>query len=550
MTPDMAAMGGTSGGPDLSLLQVAVYAFLGLMVVVFLLVMLAIASLPIFFAGLSLLDLGLKASSNFPDPIGKTSKIGGLVFRSLRRNLLRTALTYVALFVLTGMLTFIYGMVTFLGDFTADKDGAQMVILTEKFSIPSQMPPGYATQLKTALLDMPKDKIPRPMTDAERTKLALPLRPDQSITAEEVAKYFNDKPDSDFSDADVSRRQQLVKLALKDNMMTWSFVGGTLDITKITKENSLFFFALDPDAIVNGMMSEQGLKEEELGKDQWAELLRVMEIVKEDKRCVVIGDDKLKLLNKKVGDEIRITSTNYKDIEFEMKIVGAFPSGTRLSTSACMRYDYLLSKLDEYKTKKGEDHPIYAKCLNLVWVRMPDKPSFEYLSGVVNQGSKFSAPAAKIETFSAAVGAFLDPYKDIFWGLKFIVMPAIVAIMCLVIGITITIGVRERWTEMAVMKVLGFQPWQIMGMIISEAMLIGVFSGLLSTWSVFFLPKAISWFVRTIGVKFAFFDNFNMPPIILLGGPVLGLFVAMIGAALPSWNARKVRVSEVFAQVA
>jgi putative ABC transport system permease protein len=181
---------------------------------------------------------------------------------------------------------------------------------------------------------------------------------------------------------------------------------------------------------------------------------------------------------------------------------------------------------------------------------MPDKPSFESLSVVVNQAGKFSAPAAKIETFSAAVGAFLEPYKDIFWGMKYIIMPSIIVIMCLVIGITITIGVRERWTEMAVMKVLGFQPWQVMAMIISEAMLIGVFSGLLSTWSVYFLPKAISWFTRTVGVKFAFFDNFNMPPIILIGGPVLGLFVAMMGAALPSWNARKVKVSEVFAQVA
>ena len=68
-------------------------------------------------------------------------------------------------------------------------------------------------------------------------------------------------------------------------------------------------------------------------------------------------------------------------------------------------------------------------------------------------------------------------------------MPAIVVIMCLVIGITITIGVRERWTEMAVLKVLGFQPWQVMGMIVSEAMLIGVYGGMLSTWTVFYLPK-------------------------------------------------------------
>jgi putative ABC transport system permease protein len=498
MTPDASMMAG--GGPDLSLLQMAVYAMVGVFGLLFVATLLAVLSLPIFFLALLLMELVLKGVQNLPDPVGKFSKIGGLVFRSLRRNLLRTALTYVALFVLTFVLTFIYGIVKFLGDFTANKEGEQMVILSEKFSIPSQMPPGYANQLKGVI----------------ETKLPAEYRPTD----------------------------------LEKNFMTWSFVGASLDPNKFTQENSLFLFALDPAAIPNGMMSEQGLKEEELGKEQWEDLLRVIEVVQQDKRNIVIGEERLKIINKKVGDEIKLYGTNYKELEFECRIVGAFPAGTRLGTSAAMRYDYLQSKLDDYRARKGKAHPLADRCLNLVWVRMPNKPAFEALAEVVNRPGTFSAPAAKMETFSAAVGSFLEPYKDIFWGMKYIIMPAIVAIMCLVIGITITIGVRERWGEMAMMKVLGFQPWQVMGMIISEAVLIGVYGGLLSTWSVFFLPKAISWGTRKVGVKFAFFDNFNMPMEIVVYGPLLGVAVGLIGAALPSWNARKVKVSEVFAQVA
>jgi hypothetical protein len=51
-------------------------------------------------------------------------------------------------------------------------------------------------------------------------------------------------------------------------------------------------------------------------------------------------------------------------------------------------------------------------------------------------------------------------------------------------------------------------------------------------------------------VKFAFFDSFKSPTEILIYGPLLGVAVGLLGAALPSWNARKVKVSEVFAQVA
>jgi putative ABC transport system permease protein len=500
MTPDAMAMG--SGPPNIPLIQLAVYAVLVLLLVILLLTMMAVATLPVFFAALGLMDAGLRAVQNDPDPIGKTAKVGGLVFRSLRRNLLRTALTYVALFVLTGMLTFLYNLLSSVESLTKEKEGSQLVIMTDKFGIPSMLPPGYVAQVKGMMRD--------------ETVLPKELQPD-----------------------DVDK-----------NFMTWSFVGASLDPAKMTKENSMFLFAIDPDVVPNGMMSEQGLNKDDLGEDGWAALLAGIAEVKKDKRNVVIGADRLELIGKKVGDQIKLYSTNYKDVEFECKIVAAFPSGSRMGMNAAMRFDYLTAKLDDYKAKKGTDHPNASRCVNLIWVRLPSKASTEKLASEVNKSSKFSAPAVKMEAFSSAIGSFLEPFKDILWGLKVIVMPAIVAIMCLVIGITITIGVRERWTEMAVMKVLGFQPWQVMTMIVSEAVLIGLFGGMLSTWCVYFLPKLISWANKAAGGKFTFFDNFKMEWVILVLGPLLGMAVGVIGAALPSWNARKVKVSEVFAQVA
>ena len=97
MNPDFTM--GQAAAPDVSLMQAAVYAAVGMIGAIVILTAFACFTLPIFFAAMGSLSLGLKVVQNFPDPIGKYSKIGGLVFRSLRRNLLRTALTYVALFV-------------------------------------------------------------------------------------------------------------------------------------------------------------------------------------------------------------------------------------------------------------------------------------------------------------------------------------------------------------------------------------------------------------------------------------------------------------------
>ncbi|OWK36670.1 ABC transporter permease [Fimbriiglobus ruber] len=496
MHPEMSQY--MSGPADTSLMQLAVYAVAVLFGLLALLTLLAAATLPLFFVAMLILEFVLRGVQNLPDPIGKSSKIAGLVFRSLRRNLLRTALTYIALFVLTGMLTFIYSIVSFLGALTKDKEDNQLILMTEKFTIPSQMPPGYASQLKGVM----------------QTKLPPELRPKN----------------------------------IDENFMTWSFVLTSLDPTKLTQENNVMLFALDPDAVLT-MMSEQGLNKEDLGEDGWAELVRTVDLVKQDKRNIVVGEDRLKMIDKKVGDEIKLYGQNYKDLEFECKIVGAFPSGSRMGMNAAMRFDYLMGKLDDYKNKKGTAHPQGDRCVNLIWVRMPTKAAYEQLASIVSEPGTFSGPAVKMETFSAAVGAFLDPFKDIFWGMKYIIMPAIMVIMCLVIGITITIGVRERWAEMAVMKVLGFQPWQVMSMVVAEAVLVGVFGGLLSTWTVFFLPRAIKWATKAAGIRFAFFDSFGCPSEILIYGPLLGVLVGVIGSALPSWNARKVKVSEVFAQV-
>lgn len=547
MTPDFA-MGQTA--PDVSLMQAAIYAAAGMFGAIFFLTLLACFTLPIFFAAMGSMSLSLKVLQNFPDPIGKYSKLGGLVFRSLRRNLLRTALTYVALFVLTGMLTLIYGVVKSIGKLTAEKEDSQMVIMSDKFSIPSQMPPGYAASLKGVIRAMPPSSQPRPMIDDERAKKGIPASPLGAIRAEELDQLFRDDLDRDEASPNRRRFRALATEGLNENFMTWSFVGASLDPAKFTQENSLFLFALDPNSLKYGMMSEQGLNKEDLGDDNWDAMLRVIDTMNGDRRNIVIGEDRLKTIGKKVGDEVKFYSLNYKDITFECKIVGAFPTGSRMGNSAAMQYDYLDAKLGDYKKTKGEAHPQADRCLNLVWVRMPNKASYQALAALVNDPSKFNAPAAKMETFSAVIGSFLEPYKDIFWGLKYIVMPAIGVIMCLVIGITITIGVRERWTEMAVMKVLGFQPWQLMGMIVSEAMLIGLFGGMLSTWFVYFVPLMVKNGTRAAGVKFTFFDNINFPWEIVILGPALGIAVGIIGSALPSWNARKVKVSEVFAQVA
>ena len=59
---------------------------------------------------------------------------------------------------------------------------------------------------------------------------------------------------------------------------------------------------------------------------------------------------------------------------------------------------------------------------------------------------------------SSGIASFLDAYRDLLCGMRWLLVPAILVTMALVIANAISISVRERRMEMAVLKVLGFSP--------------------------------------------------------------------------------------------
>jgi putative ABC transport system permease protein len=281
------------------------------------------------------------------------------------------------------------------------------------------------------------------------------------------------------------------------------------------------------------------LKDEEL--DLLDKGCREME---KDRRKVIIGIERLEAMQKKVGEWITVTSMNYPGIDLEMEIIGAFPDG-RYNKNAIMNRAYLLESLDAYTHKNKQAHPMANKALNLVWLRVPDTDRFRQVAEQIMTSPEFTVPAVKAETASSGIAAFLDSYRSLLWGMRWMLVPAILATMALVIANAISISVRERRTEMAVLKVLGFRPTQIMILVLGEAILIGVVSGFFSALLAYLAINARG------GIKFpiAFFPAFRIPIAALWWGVEIGACTAIAGSLLPAWSARKVKVAEVFAKI-
>ncbi|MBI1917089.1 MAG: ABC transporter permease [Planctomycetes bacterium] len=410
------------------------------------------------------------------------------IVKSLNRNKLRTGLTGVATAVLVFIITLIWSILWFLDLVTTEKAKDFKAIVTERWQLPSQMPVSYGNSLAEGAASRPGDIVPQ------------------------------------------------------DNM-TWQFFGGTIDPAKRTRENIVFFFCMEPRKLLTMMDGIDEFSETDLEK-----LKRAISEMEKDKRKVVIGKERLEAMNKKVGERLKVTGMNYQDIDLEVEIIGEFPAG-RYGQSAVMNRDYLNDAMDDYNRRlaksKGK-HPLTEKSLNLVWLKIPDTDAFRRLSEQIESSSLYTNPAVKCETASSGVASFLDAYRDLIWGMRWLLVPAILVTMSLVIANAISISVRERRTEMAVLKVLGYSPGQVMGLVLGEALLVGVVGGLLSSAGTYYFINEVMG-----GVKFpiAFFPAFKIPRDALWWGPMIGGLTAFAGSFAPALAARSVKVSEVFSKI-
>jgi putative ABC transport system permease protein len=208
--------------------------------------------------------------------------------------------------------------------------------------------------------------------------------------------------------------------------------------------------------------------------------------------------------------------------------------------------DRLNNALDAYKQKNGKDHPLAKKTLNLVWLKVPDTATYNRVADQVLNSPTYTDPAVKIETASSGIASFLDAYRDMLRAVRYFLVPGMIAILALVIATAISISVRARRVEMAVLKVLGFGPNQIMFMVLAEALLVGCVAGILSAGGTYLIVNKVIGGVR---FPIAFFPAFRIPRDALWWGPLLGGLTALAGSIIPAWSARSVKVSQVFAKL-
>jgi putative ABC transport system permease protein len=149
-----------------------------------------------------------------------------------------------------------------------------------------------------------------------------------------------------------------------------------------------------------------------------------------------------------------------------------------------------------------------------------------------------SANETQTQTESALAQQQLKQLGDI----NFIANAIVGAVMFTLLFLTANTmmqSVRERTSELAVLKTLGFSDGKVLVLVLTEALLLCSFAaaiGLLASTSVFASPP----------MK-ALFGNFNMPAIVLVMGAGMALLLSLVSGLPPAWRARQLNIVDALA---
>src|SRR5262249_20741569 len=143
---------------ETSLYELWLYMALGLLGLVVFAIILGIATLPLFFATL----FGTQWALRLLQVTGiRMFNYLGMMLLSITRNVLRTSLTYVAIFVLVFVISGIWSMLNFIDSITEEKENNLKAIITEKHQLPSMMPRKYETEIFDIAMKLPPEMRPK-----------------------------------------------------------------------------------------------------------------------------------------------------------------------------------------------------------------------------------------------------------------------------------------------------------------------------------------------------------------------------------------------------
>ncbi|MBI3679687.1 MAG: ABC transporter permease [Acidobacteria bacterium] len=150
---------------------------------------------------------------------------------------------------------------------------------------------------------------------------------------------------------------------------------------------------------------------------------------------------------------------------------------------------------------------------------------------------------ATVQTRTETERAFGLSFLHMMGNVKLILFSICAAVtftIMLVSANTMAMSVRERVREIGILKTLGFRPSAILGIILSEAMLIALMGGIAS----YFLARALCGVIRSGPAFSSELMTLTIRPQVALVMQLAAVMIAFVSSFVPAWSAARINILE------
>jgi len=264
--------------------------------------------------------------------------------------------------------------------------------------------------------------------------------------------------------------------------------------------------------------------------DEYAAFLR-------DRRGAVVGRQLADLYGFKVGDTIPLKSSIYPgNWEFTVRAIYDARDETTITRQMYFHFDYLNEQIKKVFPRRADQAGVFV-------VSIADSSASADIARTIDAEFKNSLAETLTETEKAFTLAFVAMIETIVVAIEGVSYVVILIIMAVAAN-TMAMTARERLSEYATLKALGFPPRTVALLILAEAMLLAAVGGAIG---MLLTPPVVQVFhAATISV----FAKMPLVPQTFYLQAACALVVGLVAGVVPAVRASRIRIVDGLRHVA
>ena len=256
----------------------------------------------------------------------------------------------------------------------------------------------------------------------------------------------------------------------------------------------------------------------------------------QDRTAAIVGSAVAERFGWKIGDTVPMRSNiwthkNDGSSVWPMKVAGIYNAGNGDNQSIYFHHEYL-----------NESRAVGEGTVGWVVLRVNDRNRSADIARTIDGMFANSSTETKTATEKAFIQGFANQMGNI-GALITAVAAAVFFTMLLVTANTMGQSIRERFSEIGVMKTLGYSNATVTGLVLGEALLVTALGAIIG------LGLAALTSVGLAQALAQFFPVLGMPPSVYASGAVLVVVLGTLAAAQPCVQANRLKIVDALRKV-